>query len=88
MPRINISIPDDTLEKLDRYKNLIKSTRSGLIREAVNSYFDELDSKILEGRKKEAIKDILKIRGKTGKELEGWDSTGDIKKLRNERWRG
>jgi len=88
MPRINISIPDDTLEKLDRYRYLIKSTRSGLIREAVKSYFSELDSKILEDRKNKAIKDIAKIRDRVGQELKGWDSTGDIRKLRNERRKG
>jgi metal-responsive CopG/Arc/MetJ family transcriptional regulator len=85
MPRINISIPDDTLKKLDKYRYLIKSTRSGLIREAVNSYFAELDSKIMEERKKEAIKDIAKIKNRVGKELEGWDSTGEIRKLRDSR---
>ncbi|MEA2015883.1 MAG: ribbon-helix-helix protein, CopG family [Actinomycetota bacterium] len=85
MSRINISIPDDTLKKLDRYRYLVNSTRSGLIREAVNSYFAKLDSRILEERKRKAIKDIAKIRDRVGEELKGWDSTGDIKKLRNER---
>jgi len=88
MPRINISIPDDTLEKLDRYRYLIKSTRSGLIKEAVKSYFAGLDSKILEERKKEAIEDIAGIRNRIGGKLKGWDSTGEIRELRNERRKG
>ncbi len=88
MSRINISIPDDTLKKLDRYRYLINSTRSGLIREAIRSYFTELEGKILEERKKKAVKDIVKMRDKLGEELKGWDSTADIRKLRNEKRKG
>jgi len=88
MTRINISISEDILKKVDKYKKLTRLTRSGLIRKAIENYFNELESKILEERKKEAIKDIIMIRDKIGKELEGWDSTGEIKKLRDSRWKG
>jgi metal-responsive CopG/Arc/MetJ family transcriptional regulator len=86
MARINISIPDKDLDKVDRYKKLTNSTRSGLIRKAIESYFKELEIKILEKSKKEAIQDIFKIRDKIAKELEGWNPTGEIRKLRDRRW--
>lgn len=88
MARINISISDDTLKKVDRYKQLTRLTRSGLIKKAIESYFTELESKIFQERKKEAIKDIIMIRDKIGKELKGWDSTKEIKQLRDSRWKG
>jgi metal-responsive CopG/Arc/MetJ family transcriptional regulator len=56
MVRVNISIPEDTLKKVDKYKQLTSLTRSGLIRKAIEKYFIELESKILEERKK-----LLKI---------------------------
>lgn len=88
MVRVNISIPDDTLKKVDKYKQLTSLTRSGLIMKALEKYFTELESKILEERKKEAVRNIIKIRDKIGGELRGWDSTGEIKKLRDSRWKG
>ncbi|OGD35106.1 hypothetical protein A2V94_08930 [Candidatus Atribacteria bacterium RBG_16_35_8] len=88
MTRINISIPDETLKKVDRYKQLICITRSGLIKRAIENYFAELESKILEEKKKEAIKDIIMIRDKIGKELKSWDSTEEIRQLRDSRWKG
>jgi len=87
MVRINISIPDKDLNKVDMYKKITNSTRSGLIRKAIERYFKELEMEILEERKNKAIKDILKIRDKIGKELKGWDSTGEIRKLRDSRWK-
>jgi metal-responsive CopG/Arc/MetJ family transcriptional regulator len=86
MARINISIPDKDLNKVDWYKKLTNSSRSGLIRKAIESYFKELEIKIIEKRKKEAIEDIFKIRDKIGNELEGWDSTGEIRNLRDRNW--
>ncbi|MCL5986383.1 MAG: type II toxin-antitoxin system HicB family antitoxin [Actinobacteria bacterium] len=86
MARINISISEDTLKKVDRYKELVNLTRSGLITEALESYFSELQSRILEEKKKKAIEGIIKIREKIGEDLKGWDSTKEIKKLRDSRW--
>jgi len=88
MVRINLSISENILKKVDKYKQFIHLTRSRLITKALENYFVELESKILEDRKKEAIKDIIRIREKIGKELEGWNSTEEIRKLRDSRWGG
>jgi len=59
-----------------------------LIKKAIENFFTEIDSKIFEEGKKEAIKYIIMIRDKIGKELEGWDSTEEIRKLRESRRKG
>jgi len=88
MARINISISEDVLKKVDKYKKIVKVTRSGLIIEALENYFTRLQNIILEEKKKKAIEDIIQIREKIGDDLKGWDSTEEIKKLRESRWAG
>src|SRR3972149_5338540 len=62
MARINISISEDALKKVDKYKEIVNLTRSGLIIEALESYFARLQSRILEEKKKKAIEGIIQIR--------------------------
>ena len=88
MPRINISISEDVLKKVDKYKEITNLTRSGFIMEALENYFEQLQSRILEEKKKKAIEGIIQIREKIGDELKGWDSTKEIKRLRDSRWTG
>jgi len=86
MARINISISEDALKKVDKYKQIINLTRSGLIIEALKNYFAMLQSRILEEKKKKAIEGIIRIREKISDDLKGWNSTEEIKRLRDSRW--
>lgn len=86
MPRINISISEDVLKKVDKYKEIVNLTRSGLIIEALENYFALLQSRILEEKKKKAIEGIIEIREKISDDLRGWNSTEEIKRLRDSRW--
>ncbi|MHB1253689.1 MAG: hypothetical protein ACYCZ1_05920 [Candidatus Humimicrobiaceae bacterium] len=86
MTRINISLSDDILNKVDKYKEFVKLTRSRFILKALENYFMEVERRIFENKKKEAVEGILKIREKIGPLFEGWDSTAEIKKIRNTRW--
>jgi len=88
MARINISISEDALKKVDKYKEIVNLTRSGLIIEALESYFARLHGRILEEKKKKAIEDIIQIREKISDDLRGWNSTEEIKRLRDSRWAG
>ena len=88
MARVNISISEDILKKVDKYKEIVNLTRSGLIIKALESYFARLQNAILEEKKKKAIEAIIQIREKIGDDLKGWDSTKEIKRLRNSRWAG
>jgi len=88
MARINVSISEDVLKKVDKYKEIINLTRSGLIIEALENYFSLLQSRILEEKKKKAIEGIIQIREKISDDLKGWNSTEEIKRLRDSRWAG
>ena len=86
MARINISISEDVLKKVDKYKEIVNLTRSGLIIEALENYFARLQSRIFEEKKKKAIEGIIEIREKISDDLRGWNSTEEIKRLRDSRW--
>lgn len=88
MARINISLSNEIINKIDKYKEKIHMTRSGFIMKAVENFFPDIDRKILRERKKEAVEGILKIREKTAPLFEGWDSTNEIRKFRDGRWSG
>lgn len=88
MTRINISLSNEIINKIDKYKEKTHMTRSGFILKAVENFFSDVERKILEDRKKEAVEGILKIREKTAPLFEGWNSTDQIRKLRDSRWNG
>lgn len=88
MTRVNISLSEDTLKKIDKYKSKINLSRSAFITKAVENYFFEVEEKIYEERKRKAIEGIRELRKKIGPELAGWDATADIRKLRDTRWAG
>jgi len=88
MTRVNISLSDDLLERLDYYKTKVKLNRSAFIAKAVEYFLIEVKAKVFEERKKKAILGIRELRKKIGPELAGWDATADIRKLRDTRWAG
>ncbi len=88
MARINISLPEEVISKLDGYTETVRVSRSGFILNALKSYFVEVERKILEDKKMDAYEGILKIREKAAPFFEGWDSTAEIRKLRDNRWAG
>lgn len=86
MARINISISEVALKKVDKYKEIVNLTRSGFIMEALENYSALLQDRILEEKKKKAIEDIIQIREEISDDLKGWNSTEEIKRLRANRW--
>lgn len=86
MTRYNISLPSDLMNKVDKYKDFVKLTKSGFISKALENYFIEVEKIIFEDKKKKSIEDIVKIREKIGPALKEWDSTEEIRKLRGTRW--
>ena len=86
MARINISIYEVALKKVDKYKEIVNLTRSGFIMEALENYSALLQDRILEEKKKKAIEDIIQIREEISDDLKGWNSTEEIKRLRDNRW--
>jgi hypothetical protein len=88
MARINISIPEEIIKKIDSYKEIIQISRSGFILNAMENYFIKVESKLLEDKKKNAYEGILDIRAMAAPFFKGWDSTSEIRKLRDTRWAG
>ena len=88
MARINISIPEEIIKKIDSYKEKIQISRSGFILNALENYFIEVERKLLKDKTKDAYEGILKIREMAAPLFKGWDSTSEIRKLRDSRWTG
>jgi len=88
MARINISIPEEIIKKVDTYKEMVKISRSGFILNALENYFIQVERKLLEDKKKDAYQSILSLREMVSPLFKGWDSTSEIRKLRDTRWAG
>jgi metal-responsive CopG/Arc/MetJ family transcriptional regulator len=88
MARINISIPEEIIKKVDTYKEMFKISRSGFILNALENYFTQVERKLLEDKKKDAYQGILSLREMVSPFFKGWDSTSEIRKLRDTRWAG
>ena len=88
MSRINISIPEEIIKKIDSYKEKIQISRSGFILNALENYFSEVERKLLKDKTKDAYEGILRIREMAAPLFRGWDSTSEIRKLRDSRWAG
>ena len=83
--KINITLPDDELSRIDRYVKKEGTTRSGLILRALRSYVKKQEEEAAEREKRLAIEraslDIRKLRAKAGK----WDGVAEIRKWRDSR---
>lgn len=81
--KINITLPEDELSRIDRYTKEEGTTRSGLILRALRSYMDRREKEAAERKKRLAIQrassDIRKLRAKAGK----WDGVAEIRKWRD-----
>lgn len=62
MTKINISIPDDFLKEIDKYKRIKKVTRSQFLVDAAKNYFNLIEDSIASKRKRDAIKSLKKTR--------------------------
>jgi len=87
MVKINVSIPDDFLAEIDRYKKIKKVTRSQFIIDAAKNYFNNIESLLAEQRKIDAINRLRKTRQEimkitSAKEI---DATEELRKMRSER---
>ena len=87
MVKINVSVPEDFLAEMDRYKKIKKITRSQFIMDAAKNYFNIIESVLAEERKRDAIKRLRKTRQEireltSAKEI---DVALELRKMRSER---
>ncbi|MBM3705049.1 MAG: ribbon-helix-helix protein, CopG family [Actinobacteria bacterium] len=87
MSVINISIPEELLEKVDSYKKIIKKNRSEFFADAVKEYFAKIDEFIAFEKQKGAIKRLMALGEKLWREgvFNNIDAIEDLRKLRQER---
>ncbi|MCL4386238.1 MAG: hypothetical protein M1326_08000 [Cyanobacteria bacterium] len=80
MTKILLSVPDEMLEKIDRYKDRKKIKRNQFLINAVENYFQTLWEEDYFERKKIAFERIQKIRQKIG--IKDWDPVAEIRNIR------
>lgn len=87
MVKINISIPEDFLMEIDRYKKIKNITRSQFIIDAVKNYFNTIESALTVERKKDAINRLKKTRQEMIKFIpvkKKIDVVEELRKMRSE----
>jgi len=88
MVKINVSIPEDFLTEIDKYKKIKNITRSQFLIDAARNYFNAIESLLALERKKDAINRLKNTRQEitklisTKKEI---DVVEELRKMRSER---
>ncbi len=77
--KINVSMPEEVLEKLDEAAREAKSSRSALLTQAVKRFLEEKEAEKKRERRFKAADKIIKI----SKEIGPWDGTTEILKWRD-----
>jgi len=83
MSKILLSIPDELLEKIDKYKDRKKIKRNQFLINAVENYFQTLWEEDYFERKKKAFESIKKTSEKImSLDIKDWDPVAEIRKIR------
>ncbi len=81
--KINITLPENELSRIDEYRKQEGTTRSGLILRALRSYIKRKEEEVAQRMRRLAIQrassDIRKLRVKAG----NWDGVAEIRKWRD-----
>ena len=88
MAVINISIPQELIEKVDSYKKIVKKNRSEFFADAVKEYFNKVEEYIAHERQIKAIKRLMEIgeqMRRDGVFKEDFDVVEEIRRQRQER---
>jgi metal-responsive CopG/Arc/MetJ family transcriptional regulator len=87
MARINISVPDSFLSKIDQYKKIRKVNRSQFLVNAATAYFLIIDDQEANEKRVRAMESLLKTREEISKYFKGKkiDVVEEIRKMREER---
>jgi len=77
--KINVSIPKDVLEELDRAARESHTSRSAFLAQAVKDYLEKLEEERKREKRRKAAAEIDRLREKFG----GWDGTAEVLKWRD-----
>ena len=79
MAKINVSLPEDVLQELDKAARASRATRSAFLAQAVKHYIEEKEEHEQLERRREDAASIDRFRKKHG----GWDATAEVLKWRD-----
>jgi len=83
--KINITLPEEALSRIDRFSRAEKTTRSGLILRALQSYMQQREESLAQEKRRKQIdsasSEIRRLRAKPG----DWDGVTEIRKWRESR---
>jgi metal-responsive CopG/Arc/MetJ family transcriptional regulator len=87
MAIINISIPSELLDKVNKYKKIVNKNRSEFFAGAAELYFGKIDENIAFESRRKAVKKLMKINERIKKEglFKGVDFVEEIRNLRQAR---
>ena len=83
--KINISIPQEVLNEIDRVSKEEKKTRSELLRVAFSSYLDVLKEERREKKKQQSIDKAIQIQDEIRDKIGNVDLIKELRKWRDER---
>lgn len=80
--KINVTLPEEELKRVDAFARKQGNTRSGLIQRALHSFIRQKEGEEEERKKRQemtqAISEIKQLREKSG----AWDGVSEIRKWR------
>jgi metal-responsive CopG/Arc/MetJ family transcriptional regulator len=85
MAKVNISIPNEILNEIDRLSEEENMTRSELLRKAFKTYKEFLFEKKRERKKRERIEKAIQIQDEIRKDIGDIDLIRELRKWREER---
>ena len=77
--KINVSLPEDVLQELDKAARGSRTSRSAFLARAVKHYLEEKEEEQIRESRCNAAQSIRKL----AKEIGAWDGTAEILKWRN-----
>ena len=79
MSKVNISLPEGVLHRLDKAARESRSSRSAFLAQAVQHYLDEKEEERKQEQRRRATQAILKL----AEEIGPWDGTAEVIKWRD-----
>ena len=83
--KINISIPQEILDEIDRVSNEENKTRSELLRMAFKIYLDVLKEERREKKKQKSIENAIQFQDEIRDEIGNVDLIKELRKWRDKR---
>jgi metal-responsive CopG/Arc/MetJ family transcriptional regulator len=85
MSKVNVSLPQEILEQVDRTRSEGKMSRSEFFRQACLTHLQFLERQKREEEKRRGIEKAIEIQDKVRERVGEWDALGELHKLRETR---